>query len=272
MPGKVAKLSLVVVVLLLFSVVHLCVAFDLQRVERSIVKEPRYQSKQPGYLLMVFGKEAAMCVWLVVDDDIAYLDRNANKDLTEPGEGLRVSEIRETTSSDAIFKEERVFRLGDVVPKSGDRSYEALTLRQFRRPTEKFPVNTPEHIEAKQFHSKYPNLAGTVMVLVDGEFRQNASPPLGRTPSEAPLVHIDGPLEIHINELLGTPVLRRSGEETEVHLRVSLGTSGLGKYSFAYYDYSIAPEDIYPTVVARFKNKDEGKPEVVSEFLLKERC
>src|SRR5262249_19705371 len=37
---------------------------------------------------LVFGPEAADRVWLVVDGDTLYVDRNGNGDLTEPGEKI----------------------------------------------------------------------------------------------------------------------------------------------------------------------------------------
>src|SRR4051794_25720010 len=64
-------------------------AADLAKIERTIKKEPAYQSKEPKYCLLVFGPEAETRVWLVVDDGAMYFDRNGNGDLTE--EGKRVA-------------------------------------------------------------------------------------------------------------------------------------------------------------------------------------
>src|SRR5437016_992999 len=57
-------------------------AVDLTKIERTIAKEPAYQGKAK-YCLLVFGAEAKTCVWLVLDGDILYVDRNGNGDLTE---------------------------------------------------------------------------------------------------------------------------------------------------------------------------------------------
>ncbi len=57
-------------------------ALDLARLDRTIAKEPAYQSKQPRYCLLVFGSEAKTRVWLVLDGDTLYVDRNGNGDLT----------------------------------------------------------------------------------------------------------------------------------------------------------------------------------------------
>src|SRR5229473_231210 len=54
------------------------------KIDRSIAKEPVYKSKAPKYGLLVFGPEAKDRVWLVLDGDTLYVDRNGNGDLTEP--------------------------------------------------------------------------------------------------------------------------------------------------------------------------------------------
>lgn len=60
-------------------------AADLTKIDRTIQKEPSYQGK-PKYCLLVFGAEAKTRVWLVVDGDVLYVDRNGNGDLTERDE------------------------------------------------------------------------------------------------------------------------------------------------------------------------------------------
>ena len=69
---------------------------DLTKIDRRIVREPKYISKRPLYGLYVFGPRAATRAWAVLDKskaemdeyDVLYFDRNANGDLTEPGERL----------------------------------------------------------------------------------------------------------------------------------------------------------------------------------------
>jgi hypothetical protein len=70
--------------LLLFSP-SLALAADLSKIDRTIKKEPKYKGK-PKYCLSVFGPEAKTCVWLVLDGDVLYVDRNGNGDLTEEDE------------------------------------------------------------------------------------------------------------------------------------------------------------------------------------------
>ena len=71
---------------------------DLQKIDRKIVKEPKYRFT-PHYALLVFGPEAKRRSWLVVDGDgvemnsarVVYFDRNGNGDLTEPDERIELN-------------------------------------------------------------------------------------------------------------------------------------------------------------------------------------
>jgi hypothetical protein len=62
-------------------------AADSSIISRTIAKEPVYK-KEPKYCLIVFGPEATTRVWLVLDGDVLYVDKNGNGNLTEPGERL----------------------------------------------------------------------------------------------------------------------------------------------------------------------------------------
>src|SRR5437764_562133 len=69
-------------------------AVELATVDRSVHKEPVYQSKKPRYCLLVFGPQAQTRVWMVLDGDTLYLDRNGDGDLTEPGERVVSQQAR----------------------------------------------------------------------------------------------------------------------------------------------------------------------------------
>src|SRR5437899_8648252 len=64
-------------------------AADLAKIDRAIAKEPTYQTKDPRYCLLVFGPEAGHRVWLVLDGDTLYVDKNGNGDLTDEGERIQ---------------------------------------------------------------------------------------------------------------------------------------------------------------------------------------
>src|SRR5262245_13351240 len=78
-------------------------AVDLAKVDRTIRREPAYRTK-PKYCLLVFGPEARTRVWLVVDGETAYLDRNGDGDLTGKDEAVAAR----------VVQGKRHFALGDV--------------------------------------------------------------------------------------------------------------------------------------------------------------
>ena len=56
--------------------------------DRSIAKEPVYQTEKLQYWLLVVGPEAKTRVWVVRDGDVLYVDRNGDGDLTAADERL----------------------------------------------------------------------------------------------------------------------------------------------------------------------------------------
>jgi len=68
-------------------------SFDHARIDRTL-KEPAYGSLKPAYRFLAFGPEGKTIIALVADEskglgsgvDTLYIDLNANRDLTEPGE------------------------------------------------------------------------------------------------------------------------------------------------------------------------------------------
>src|SRR5262245_45111521 len=89
---------------------------DLTKVDRAIVKEPKYQS-QPRYALLVFGPKADRRAWLVMDgEDVLYVDRNGNGDLTEEGErvALDAEATKKVNVAPGAYKGMNVFDIGSV--------------------------------------------------------------------------------------------------------------------------------------------------------------
>ena len=60
-------------------------AVDYGKIDRTVLREPAYQSGKPGYALFLFGPEARLRVWVVLDGDAVYIDRNGDGDLTAKG-------------------------------------------------------------------------------------------------------------------------------------------------------------------------------------------
>ena len=68
-------------------------AADITRIDRTLKNEPKYITRTPKYCLLVFGPQAKTRVWVVLDGDVLYLDRNGNGDLTDPGERIAAQEV-----------------------------------------------------------------------------------------------------------------------------------------------------------------------------------
>src|SRR5262249_44097505 len=113
-------------------------AADLAKVDRTIRKEPAYKGK-PRYCLLVFGREAKHRVWLALDGDTLYVDRDCDGDLTGEGERVKLPALK--ASDHPAHQEERTAELGDL--KVGGLTHKGLQLTQtvYRR---KVPAGTRE--------------------------------------------------------------------------------------------------------------------------------
>src|SRR5215468_8093881 len=93
------------------------VAADLAKIDRTIRKEPTYSGK-PKYGLLVFGPDAAACVWLVQDGNTLYVDRNGNGDLAEPGKKVAAKEDKSYDAKEyGLFFEAGELKVGGKVHK-----------------------------------------------------------------------------------------------------------------------------------------------------------
>jgi len=69
-------------------------ATDLTKIERTIRKEPTYQTKTPKYCLLVFGAEAKARMWLVHDGKVLLVDKKGDGDLTGADKRVEVNPKR----------------------------------------------------------------------------------------------------------------------------------------------------------------------------------
>jgi hypothetical protein len=196
-------------------------AVDLTKIERSIRKEPVYQSKNPQYCLLAFGTEANVRVWLVMDGDVLYLDRNGNGDLTEPGERISPHSALHNSPERPDMKLMCNFFLFRP-RKDGQPTGEpilscvpdvtSLIVEHF------IPSDDREDALAEKFR-KHP------FRVVVGTMRcgQDSSLAFAARPSDAPILHFDGPRHLALHPYSGR--LHR-GETCS--LAVQLLTPGLG--------------------------------------------
>jgi hypothetical protein len=168
---------------------------DLAKIDRTIVKEPVYKSR-PKYCLLVFGPAAKTRVWLAVDGDVLYADRNGNGDLTEKGE-------RYAGAKDPGGMK---WKIGDIVEADGRTRHTDLRV-WFERGAFLLFLRTADGI-----HQEVGNEFGQL------QFSERAE--------NAPIVHLAGPL---------TFLLQPSEKRLELipgkeaHFIALIGTAGLGE-------------------------------------------
>jgi len=229
-------------------------AADLSKIDRSISKEPTYQTKAPKYCLLVFGVDANYRVWLVLDGDTLYVDRNGNGDLTEPGKSTKV----ESPNSDpANFSPITIFG-------PDGKTEEKLNFALY---------GWFDYRDGKDTPQISPSVSVWWKGRWFGAWGDETGPCVwGTRPKDAPILHIDGPLQMGF-EIPAESALQWKGAG-QFELSVGVGTKGLGKGAFVHLSYAknAIPEDVYPSAVLEFPNKSPGATPVRIQTVLKHRC
>jgi hypothetical protein len=230
--GKNAESNFPSLKKLLVSAATSGVATDLTLIDRCIAKEPVYQSKSPKYCLLVFGPEAKTRVWLVLDGDTLYVDRNGNGDLTEENERVQ--------------NNGKDFEAGDISELDREAKLANLRLR-----SDKEKGNCMVFIEVKD------------------KYRQYASVQFADRPQDAPLLHFDGPLTMGLNEPVK---LSRGNKSSEIKAWIGTPCPPKVKSATVFLDHKGVPSNIHPVVAIEFPNEDvNGKPIKITAAL-NQRC
>jgi hypothetical protein len=228
-------------------------AVDLAKVERTLAKEPAYQSKAPRYGLLAFGPQAERRVWLVLDRDTLYVDANGNGDLTEPGERVKVK----TPDQDPASFEDL-----DILGQDGQKPQKL-----------RFALYGWFNVKQGKDEGVQPSITVSWGGKWYGAWGDGDSPLVfAARPQDAPILHVGGPLEMGFESRVEN-AFRKKGQG-EYELAVGVGTRGLGKGAFThltYWDDGI-PKDARPTAELEFPSKQPGGPPVKVKQVLKERC
>ncbi len=236
-------------------------AADLTKIERSIRKEPAYQTKTPKYCLLVFGAEAKTRVWLVLDGKTLYVDRNGNGDLNDNGEKVAGKNGQPFYGEDG----EIIFDIGDI--REGPRTHKKLTLT-----IRKMDYLADRDADVKAWLTKSPAVRGLSLQAevelpgwkgngIGGRIEQFVSFQDERgfltfadQPRDAPLIHLGGPWQValpHAFHLLW-------GREADFY--VNIGTPGLGAGTLARIAYEgVIPEGVHPAPKSRFHRSIRAK-------------
>jgi len=225
-------------------------AAELAKIDRSISREPAYKTKQPRYCLLVLGAEAERRIWMVLDGDVLYVDKNGNGDLTEPGEQLKVA-----------------------TPNQDPASFEAIeVLGPDGKSKHKLEVSVYKWLQKKGGEQVELEPAVTISWKDNYHFvawGDEKSPlPFSVRREDAPIVHIGA--RLHMGLEIREPLRRKSADEFE--LNAAVGCPGLGKGSFASLIYSPIPEALRPHAVFEFPAKTPGDPPIKVEMDFKQRC
>lgn len=253
-------------------------AVDLAKIDRAIRKEPAYKS-EPRYALLAVGERAEHRCWLVIDgDDVAYLDRNGNGDLTDEGE--RIDLDREATDKikmggSGSVKAMHVFPLGDVAGSQltfqlwvRDPAYDAAqdeSLREY-----------PEMLKAHQQMRDLGLLNGSLYRTAVGGMQAQIPLALTTRPEDAQICHLLGPLTFALNR---NDRQRLEPWPKRTVFDLNIGTRGLpprgwthGGFDFAPLTTSEVPETVNPVARFEYPAGPDGKPLRQEQTLLQRCC
>lgn len=248
---------------------------DLSKIDRSIGKEPKYQSK-PAYCLLVFGPEAKHRVWLVLDGDTLFVDRHGTGDLTQPE--CRVKEKTEPYRE--RFYEASDLTLGGVTytdlrvdiqsAKAGiGEAYQQMPMfREFlaTQPNGKLYTVSIEVPFAKPFVDLRDGSPLKKTRHFAAQYDATGILQFAARREDAPIIHFGGPWTLWPE---GQQKLVRGRNEDLV---LQLGTPGHGPGTFACicHDF-LVPEAAKPQLRIEYPTSSKEKS-LVRNYVLEDRC
>lgn len=219
-------------------------ADELTSLQRTLGKEPKYQSDSPRYALLVFGKKMTKRVWLVIDGDFLHADLNGNGDLTEEGEKIAKVDLTNRIAPDGMVQ----FEISEIHDGSLVHRSFCLTsqlARKIAAPTADF-----RELVAKDANALAYQISGQLQVLgasgtgIEGRKKVqawvDADGPLqfAEKAEDAPVIHFGGKPKlglVGIHEL----IIGRSSD-----LSLGIGAKGLGKGTMAWIELNEIPKNV----------------------------
>lgn len=191
-------------------------------IKREIRKEPNYTAKRRVYCLLKFAAKRPLPVWVVVDGDRLYVDRNANGDLTEAGERFDGKPKPDVTT--------------ELTHAALRRSYSKLRIRW---------ANT----ERRKLLIVSANVGGKYRLesIQDGDT-------LAASPQKAPIVEIGGTLHLSVTETPQHALWRGKNARTILPMTAVLGTkSRTGAWAYVLSDS--LPRNVRLVANVRYRSK-----------------
>jgi hypothetical protein len=194
--------------------------------------------------LLALGPKAETRIWLVLDGDLYYIDRNGNGDLTEANERVPIEhKIKETDDDGQTYFTTPLFE-------------EEVTDRQGRR-----------RLEVRFEHSADYREAGCIVVVREGKLPRICTAVLADRPQQAEVLYLDGPLSLRLEEVDGPPLVR--GKEPK-DLCVCIGT--FGPNAAALIQNKAVPAEAHPLAEIQFPSKQPGGKPINVRVVLDRRC
>lgn len=239
---------------------------DLRKIDRHLQREPAYESKKPQYCLLVFGTQAETRVWVVLDGDWLYLDRNGNGDLTDPGERMSpVSASHEPKER----PEMEVMRTYSFKGAAGLAGVEVTgPILSCRPEVVWFHI---EHLLPREEFRDDPHWGWflkepfRVALCSTSKWEQYARLAFADRAEEAPILHFLGPQQATWDER--QPLELRAGERAG--FLAYLGTPGINAAVRTYNEF---PKTAYAVADIEFPPKEPGGAAISQHVELREPC
>lgn len=249
------------------------------KIDRTIGKEPVYQTADPRYCLLAFGPAGSHRVWLVLDGDTLYVDRNGNGDLTNPGEKVAA----ETKPGLDPVEDGYSFDAGELTV--GGRVHKGLSVSFF--PLRRYAdgdLGKRADVKAALAHDSRALVARVFIDVevpglkgggIGGRVNFQAGPAdldgvllFARKPAGAPVIRLGGPLEVNFYSERPTLRLGRSSDWVLV-----VGTPGVGAGTFAMLGYEdTVTRGAQPVAELTLPAARAGASPVKDRVELKKRC
>lgn len=225
---------------------------DLNSLERKIKVEPDYEGDERHYYCLIFDDDQTQMMWMVFDGSTLYADCNFNGDLTDKGEAFAPDNDKRTSLR-------TVEQFSFTTERGQDVSLE-YTFPGFTMPGSD-PSEYPVRIKVK-----YRGATFSAWGDQTGEVAN------AKSPSVAPILRVNGPLQMGFEVSSRSAVRRTKDDGFEV--KAGVGTYGLGEGSFMHLKYwhDAIPDDVFPQAELVFPAKDNSNPSVTAKLKLTERC
>lgn len=232
--------------------------------EHALIKTPHFKTKEPLYGRLALGSEGQTKIWVILDGQSLYVDRNGNGDLTEADELLDTPVINANmdwkmiskgyhfadSKHSALEQSERSSR--DVPLLKSTSKYRRFGLDFFEG---KKNVTASKAEELKELQNWKEHFEGyvTVTLTTDGQVTQAGNARFAPLASDAPIVRFDGPLQFQLFQ----PALTFT-TGTSTRLAIQIATRGIGGNALTRIVTSSLPKQLNPIAEIEYPTGESG--------------